>query len=207
MKLLSLFAGCSHLCLPCVKGGGPLCGGGIVFRPTLVLTKRCFLSITIPQSAPLTAPFTQGSQTGETASVRILSRRACRTKEPTRKGSLPVARSPKNPYGFFRGPHRARCRRGRLKGSGKDRKTREKRQGDETPSVAASRATSLEREAHKTPSVSLREPPPSGGRLTGTLSAAVFDAARLRPAARFLCRAAAAPRRFPPYKKRRASSL
>ncbi len=68
--LRSLCAGCSRLCLPCVKGGGPLCGGGIVFRPTLDLTKRCFLSFTIPQSAPLTAPFTQGSQTGETTSGR-----------------------------------------------------------------------------------------------------------------------------------------
>ena len=64
------------------------------------------------------------------------------------KGSLSRARSPKNPYGFFRGPHRARCRRRRLKESGKERKAREKRQGDETPSVAASRATSLRREAN-----------------------------------------------------------
>ena len=65
--LRSLCAGCSRLCLPCVKGGGPLCGGGIVFRPLPDLTKRYFPSFTIPQSAPLTAPFTQGSQTGETA--------------------------------------------------------------------------------------------------------------------------------------------
>ena len=55
---------------PLCKGRGTACGGGIVFRPTLDLTKRCFLSFTIPQSAPLTAPFTQGSQTGETTSGR-----------------------------------------------------------------------------------------------------------------------------------------
>ena len=55
---------------PLCKGRGTACGGGIVYRPTLDLTKRCFLSFTIPQSAPLTAPFTQGSQTGETTSGR-----------------------------------------------------------------------------------------------------------------------------------------
>ncbi len=52
---------------PLCKGRGTACGGGIVFRPLPDLTKRCFPSFTIPQSAPLTAPFTQGSQTGETA--------------------------------------------------------------------------------------------------------------------------------------------
>ncbi len=135
--LRSLCAGCSRLCLPCVKGGGPLCGGGIVFRPLPDLTKRYFPSFTIPQSAPLTAPFTQGSQTGETTSGRNFSRRACRTKEPARKGSLSRARSPKNPYRFFRGPHRTRCRRRRLKESRKEKKAREKRQGDKTPSTAS----------------------------------------------------------------------
>ena len=55
---------------PLCKGRGTACGGGIVFRPLPDLTKRCFPSFTIPQSAPLTVPFTQGSQTGETASGR-----------------------------------------------------------------------------------------------------------------------------------------
>ena len=55
---------------PLCKGRGTACGGGIVFRPLPDLTKRCFPSFTIPQSAPLTAPFTQGSQTGETTSGR-----------------------------------------------------------------------------------------------------------------------------------------
>ncbi len=52
---------------PLCKGRGTACGGGIVgwARP---IGKRRFFSFTIPQSAPLTAPFTQGSQTGETTS-------------------------------------------------------------------------------------------------------------------------------------------
>ncbi len=54
---------------PLCKGRGIACGGGIVgwARP---IGKRHFFSFTIPQSAPLTVPFTQGSQTGETASGR-----------------------------------------------------------------------------------------------------------------------------------------
>ena len=54
---------------PLCKGRGTACGGGIVgwARP---IGKRRFFSFAIPQSAPLTAPFTQGSQTGETTSGR-----------------------------------------------------------------------------------------------------------------------------------------
>ena len=53
-----MFAALPPLC----KGRGTACGGGIVgwARP---IGKRRFFSFTIPQSAPLTAPFTQGSQT------------------------------------------------------------------------------------------------------------------------------------------------
>ena len=54
---------------PLCKGRGTACGGGIVGR-ACPIGKRRFSSFTIPQSAPLTAPFTQGSQTGETTSGR-----------------------------------------------------------------------------------------------------------------------------------------
>ena len=64
-SLCRMFAPMPPLC----KGRGTACGGGIVgwARP---IGKRRFFSFTIPQSAPLTAPFTQGSQTGETTSGR-----------------------------------------------------------------------------------------------------------------------------------------
>ncbi len=62
------------------------------------------------------------------------------------------------------GTHRIVAAAGRLKESGKDRKTREKRQGDETPSAAASRGTSLRREAIKTPSTASGPPARRGPR-------------------------------------------
>ena len=49
-----------------------------------------------------------------------------------------MAQSPKNPCGFFRGPHRACCRRRRLKEGTEEGTTQEKQQRDETPSVKTS---------------------------------------------------------------------
>ena len=65
VPLRFLCAGCSRRLPPLCKGRGTACGGRIVGRTPPVGTERYFPSFTILQSAPLTAPFTQGSQRRE----------------------------------------------------------------------------------------------------------------------------------------------
>ena len=64
-KLLFILRTAPHPCLPCVKGGGSPLGrlGGIVryYVAKIGALRRNRTAVTIPQSASLTAPFTQGS--------------------------------------------------------------------------------------------------------------------------------------------------
>ena len=78
----------------------------------------------------------------DAARWRQAARFLCRASKDPRRYLMPLAGGKRRfpPYGRRtdgrRLPPRGSCRRRRLKESGKDRKTREKRQGDETPSVS-----------------------------------------------------------------------